>query len=35
MKDLIASDEATIEALTARLKQAKTIAEFQRVQWGV
>ena len=32
MKDLIASDEATIEALTARLKQAKGIAEFQRVQ---
>ena len=32
MKNLIASDEATMEALTARLKQAKTIAEFQRVQ---
>ena len=32
MKNLIANDEATIEALTARLKQAKTIAEFQRVQ---
>lgn len=32
MKDLIASDEATIEALKARLRQAKTIAEFQRVQ---
>jgi transposase len=32
MKDLIADDEATIDALTARLKQAKGIAEFKRVQ---
>jgi len=32
MKELVASDAATVEALTARLKQAKTIAEFQRIQ---
>ena len=32
MKELIASDAATVEALTVRLKQAKTIAEFQRIQ---
>ena len=32
MKDLIACDEATIEALKIRLKQATTIAEFQRIQ---
>ena len=32
MKDLVSCDEATIEALKARLKQATTIAEFQRVQ---
>ena len=32
MKDLITCDEATVEALKARLKQATTIAEFQRIQ---
>ena len=32
MKELVACDTATVEALKARLKQAKTIAEFQRVQ---
>jgi transposase len=32
MKDLIADDDATIDALRARLKQAKSIAEFRRVQ---
>jgi transposase len=32
MKKLIASDKVTTQALTARLKQASTIAEFQRVQ---
>ena len=32
MKDLITCDEAMVEALKARLKQAKTIAEFQRIQ---
>jgi transposase len=32
MKSLIASDEETVQALTTRLKQAQTIAEFQRVQ---
>ena len=32
LKELVASDAATVEALTARLKQAETIAEFQRVQ---
>jgi transposase len=32
MKELIACDAATVEALKARLKQAKTIAEFQRIQ---
>ena len=32
MKELVASDAATVEALTARLKQARTIAEFQRIQ---
>ena len=32
MKELVASDAATVEALKARLKQAKTIAEFQRIQ---
>jgi len=32
MKELVASDAATVEALKARLKQARTIAEFQRVQ---
>lgn len=32
MKELIPCDEATVEALQARLKQAGTIAEFQRIQ---
>ena len=32
MKELVACDAATVEALQARLKQAKTIAEFQRIQ---
>ena len=32
MKELVACDAATVEALKARLKQAKTIAEFQRIQ---
>ena len=32
MKDLVSCDEATVEALKARLKRATTIAEFQRVQ---
>ena len=32
MKELVACDAGTVEALTARLKQAKTIAEFQRIQ---
>ena len=32
MKELVSCDEATVEALKARLKQAATIAEFQRVQ---
>ena len=32
MKELVSRDEATVEALKARLKQAATIAEFQRVQ---
>ena len=32
MKELVASDAVTVEALTARLKQAKSIAEFQRIQ---
>ena len=32
MKELVSCDEMTVEALKARLKQAKTIAEFQRVQ---
>ena len=32
MKDLISCDETTVEALKARLKQARTIAEFQRIQ---
>lgn len=32
MKELVASDAATVEALKARLKQARTIAEFQRIQ---
>ena len=32
MKELVSCDEATVEALKARLKQATTIAEFQRVQ---
>ena len=32
MKDLIACDAATIEALQVRLRQATTIAEFQRIQ---
>ena len=32
MKELVASDAATVEALTARLKQAETIAEFQCIQ---
>jgi transposase len=32
MKELVASDAATVEALKVRLKQAKTIAEFQRIQ---
>ncbi len=32
MKELITCDEATVEALKARLKEAETIAEFQRIQ---
>lgn len=32
MKELITCDEAMVEALQARLKQATTIAEFQRIQ---
>ena len=32
MRELVASDAATVEALRARLKQARTIAEFQRIQ---
>lgn len=32
MRELIGSDAATVEALKARLKQARTIAEFQRIQ---
>ena len=32
MKELVACDAATVEALKAKLKQAKTIAEFQRIQ---
>jgi len=32
MKELVASNAETVEALTARLKQARTIAEFQRIQ---
>ena len=32
MKDLVSCDETTVEALKARLKQARTIAEFQRIQ---
>ena len=32
MKELFSCDEATVEALKARLKQATTIAEFQRIQ---
>ena len=32
MKNLIACDEAMVEALKARFRQAKTIAEFQRIQ---
>ena len=32
MKELVACDAATIDALKARLKQARTIAEFQRIQ---
>jgi transposase len=32
MKELVASDAATVEALKTRLKQARTIAEFQRIQ---
>ena len=32
MKELVSCDETTVEALKARLKQATTIAEFQRVQ---
>ena len=32
MKELVSRDEATVEALKARLKQATTIAEFQRIQ---
>ena len=32
MKELVSRDEATVEALKARLKQAATIAEFQRIQ---
>ena len=31
MKELIASDVATVEALTAKLEQAKTIAKFQGI----
>ena len=33
MKELVSCDEATVEALKARLKRAATIAEFQRVQF--
>ena len=32
MKELVACDAATVEALQARLKQARTIGEFQRIQ---
>ena len=32
MKELVNCDEVTVEALKARLKQATTIAEFQRIQ---
>ena len=32
MRELVASDAVTVEALAARLKQAKSIAEFQRIQ---
>ncbi len=32
MKELVTGDEAMVEALQARLKQAQTIAEFQRIQ---
>ena len=32
MKDLVSCDETTVEALKVRLKQARTIAEFQRIQ---
>ena len=32
MKELANCDEAMVEALQARLKQAQTIAEFQRIQ---
>ena len=32
MKELVRCDETTVEALKARLKQAATIAEFQRIQ---
>jgi transposase len=32
MKELVACDETTIDALRTRLKQARTIAEFQRIQ---
>jgi transposase len=32
MKELVSCDEVTVEALQVRLKQAQTIAEFQRIQ---
>ncbi len=32
MKELVTGDEAMVEALQARLKEAQTIAEFQRIQ---
>lgn len=32
MKELVSCEEATVEALQVRLKQAVTIAEFQRIQ---
>lgn len=32
MKELVTCDEATVQALQARLKEAVTIAEFQRIQ---
>jgi transposase len=32
MRELVACDETMVEALRSRLKQARTIAEFQRIQ---